>query len=107
MAANTNISIKDETSARKWLQEVQTINQDYKVAIQDAGDTLYQMKDFADGTLVDDFVDMGSKILTAAESTYEAIDSIAGTVNTILDAVKNFTEDIVGGIAGAVRTIFG
>ena len=54
MAANTNISIKDEATAKQWLAMVQAINEDYFVAMKDAGDTLSDMQNFADGTLVDD-----------------------------------------------------
>lgn len=107
MAANTNISIKDEATAKQWLAMVQAINEDYYVAMKDAGDTLSDMQNFADGTLVDDFVQLGNQILGAAKTTYDAIDSIADTVNNILDTVKNFTTDVVGGIAGAVSKIFG
>lgn len=107
MAGNVQIAIKDEQTARQWLQMVQAINQDYFTAMKDAGDTLSDMQNFADGTLVDDFVEMGTNILNAAQTTFDTIDAIADTVNSILSTVQNFTQDVIGGIAGAVGKIFG
>ena len=107
MAGNLQISVKDEQSARQWLALVQEINEDYRTAMKDAGDTLADMQNFSEGTLVDDFVEFGTNILNIAESTFQAIDTIADTVNAVLDKVKNFTENVVGGIASAVGKIFG
>ena len=107
MAGNTQISIKDEQSAKQWLAMVQTINEDYFTAMKEAGETLTDMQNFADGTLVDDFVHFGTDILNLAQDTFNAIDAIADTVNKVLDTVKNFTTDVVGGITSAVGKIFG
>lgn len=97
--AGLQISIKDEQSAKQWLTMVQEINSDYKVAMADASQCLIDMKDFADGTLVDDFVKFGTDLLNAGQKTFEAIDTIADTVNGILGFVKNFMGDAVGTIA--------
>lgn len=106
MAANTQLSIRDEQSAKAWLQMVEGINQDYFTAMKDAGDTLVDMQNFADGTLVDDYVKFGTEILNAAQSTFEAIKTISDTVNKILDFAKNFTENVVSGIGRAVTKMF-
>ena len=96
--AGVQINIKDDSSAKQWLQMVQEINTDYHNAMADAGQCLIDMKDFADGTLVDDFVKFGTNMLNAAEKTYQAIESIADTVNNILKFAKNFMNDAVGTI---------
>ncbi len=107
MANDVKISVKDEQTARQWLAQVQAINEDYQRAMQEAGETLTDMKNFADGTLVDDFVEFGTQICNAAKETFRAIDSIADTVNTILGKVKVFTDNVVSGIGSAVTKIFG
>ena len=105
--AQVQISIKDEQSAKNWLAMVQEINEDYFTAMKEAGDCLTDMQNFADGTLVDDFVNLGTDILNAAQVTFEAVDAIADTVTNILNTVKNFSENVVGAIGGAVSKIFG
>lgn len=105
--ADVKVSIKDEQSARQWLAMVQEINQDYHQAMADAAETLIDMQEFADGTLVDDFVKFGTDLLNAAEQTYKAIDSIADTVNKVLSIAKNFVEGAVGGIGKLVGKVLG
>jgi len=107
MAANVQISVKDEQSARQWLEMVRGINEDYYAAMQDAGAALTGMQESADGSLVDEFVEFGDGLLTAAKNTFDAIDVIADTVNTILDTVKNFTDDVGAGILNTVKKILG
>lgn len=103
--ATLQISIKDENSARQWLQMVEGINQDYHKAMTDAADCLQDMQNFADGTMVDELVNFGNSMLTAADKTFDSISKIAETVNTVLSKVKEFTEDIVGGI-GKIAKMF-
>lgn len=105
--ANLQISIKDNQTAKQWLGMVQKINEDYHTAMKDAGNTLVDMKNFAEGTLVDDFVNFGTDILNAAQATFNAIEMISDTVNSILDKVTNFTENVVGSIGSAIGKIFG
>ena len=105
--ADLQISIKDEQSAKEWLALVQDINTDYNKAMTDAAETLINMQDFADGTLVDDFVGYGNNLLNAAQTTFNAIDSIAETVTNILSKVSNFVEGAVGGIGKLVSKILG
>ena len=107
MAGNVQISIKDEQSARQWLNLVQAINEDYYKAMQEASEALTDMQNFADGTLVDDFYEFGTNLLNAAESTFNAIDDIADTVNNILGKVQNFMGEAAGIIGSAVGKILG
>ena len=106
MAGDVKVQIKDEASARQWLSKVTLINEDYHEAMKQAGETLEDMQNFADGTMVDEFVDLGSKILTAADATFQAIDAIADTVNTFLGSVGSFVSDALGVISN-VKNLFG
>ena len=101
------ISVREPESAREWLKLVQGINEDYFQAMKDAGDALKDMQNFCEGTLVDEFVNYGTALCDAAQATFNAIETIANTVNSILDKVSNFTENVVGGIAGALGKVFG
>ena len=92
------VIIKEETSAKQWLAMVQDINTDYQKAMTDAAETMTNMKEFAEGTLVDEYVKYGDKLLAAAKTTFDAIDAIADTVNTILNKVNNFVTQAVSGI---------
>jgi uncharacterized protein YgfB (UPF0149 family) len=103
--ADLQISVKDEQTAKQWLAMVQDINTDYQKAMTDAAETMINMQDFADGTLVDEFVKYGTSLMNAAQVTFQAIDAIADTVNTILSKVSNFAKDAVSGIGKLVSKI--
>ena len=101
------ISVREPEVAKEWLRLVQGINEDYFQAMKDAGDTLVDMQNFCEGTVVDDLVNYGTAILDAAQATFNAIDKIAETVTSILNSVSKFTEDVVGGITSALGKVFG
>lgn len=105
MSNNICISIKDNASATSWLMNVVAINEQYHRAMKEAADTLTDMQNFADGTIVDDFVDLGSSMLTATESTFNAINSIADTVNKAIGIYDNFKEEISGFIGIAAKLL--
>lgn len=101
------ISIGNEAAARAWLQEVQGIDEDYKVAMEEAATTLESMNEFASGTLVDDIVNLGHDLLNAGQTIFTAIDEIADTVGNLVVKVGNFVDEAKETIKGAFDKIFG
>ena len=102
MAENVQISVKDNESALEWLANITLLNEQYRDAMEEAGQTLEDMQNFADGTMVDEFVDLGSKVISAAKATFEAIDAIGTTVRTVLEKVGGFVEsakNVIGNVA--------
>lgn len=106
MANDVRVSIKDKDMATSWLMSVVAINEDYHAAMKEAGETLTDMQNFADGTVVDDFVNVGNNLLVAAQETFNAVSSISDTVNTILGRVGDFVSNTLGVISKAAQ-IFG
>lgn len=101
------ISIGNEQAARAWLQEVQGINEDYRIAMEEAANTLSSMNEFASGTLVDDIVNLGHDLLNAGQTIFQGIDQIADTVGNLVVAVGNFVDEAKDKIRNAFDTIFG
>ena len=105
MAGNVQIAIKDEQAAKQWRDMVADINTDYQKAMTDAAETLMNMKDFADGTLVDEFCNYGTRLMNAAQVTFQAVSDIATTVITIVDKVNDFKSKAISGIVKLADTI--
>lgn len=103
----SKISVKEPQVARRWLDSVRRIDEDYRTAMRDAASSIEGMGEFMEGTAVDEFVNAGNNLLTAADATFTAMDQIADTVNTILDTIGQFTEGVVSGITGIAKAIFG
>ena len=101
------ISIGNEAAATAWLQEVRGINEEYKIAMEAAANTLESMNEFASGTLVDDIVSLGHDLLNAGQTIFSAIDEIADTVGNLVVKVGSFVDEAKETIKGAFNKIFG
>lgn len=105
--ANFQLSIKNSTQAKAWLDNVKEINQAYDEAMKDAGQTLKEMKSTAEGTVVDEFVNLGDGVLTAGQQVFNGIDSIADTVADVMQSVGDFVDDAKDTIKNVFSTLFG
>lgn len=106
MAADVRIAINDEAAARAWLENVMDINEQFHTAMTEAGETLQQTKEMADGTIVDELYDMGTDFLHVANKVFETINEISTTVNTVLSKLTSFS-DTVSGVIKGVAGLFG
>lgn len=100
------ISIKDDASARQWLNKVMLTNDEYYEAMREAGATLQEAKDFGEGTMVDEFYNLGTNVLTTATVVFNTINEISTVVNDVLGKVGNLKETVAGAI-NVVKNIFG
>ena len=105
--ANYQISIKNETQARNWLQDVQRINEAYDIAMKEAGNSLTDMKNMSEGTVVDEFVSLGDGLLTAGQTVFQGIDEIADTVGEVITEVGKFVDEAKDTIKGVFNAWFG
>lgn len=100
------ISIKDDASARQWLAKVESTNEEFDVAMREAGATLQEAKDFGEGTMVDEFYNLGTNVLTTATVVFNTLNEISTVVNDVLGKVGNLKETVAGAI-NVVKNIFG
>ena len=100
------ISVTDEGSARSWLSEVHLANEDFHEAMGEAAQTLQEAREFGEGTVVDEFFDLGTNLLNSAQKVYNAIDEISTTVNKVLGVVTAFAGE-ASGIIGAASKLLG
>ena len=104
--AELKISIKDDASAWQWLDNVLLTNDEYYEAMREAGATLQEAKDFGEGTMVDEFYNLGTNVLTTATEVFNTINEISTVVNDVLVKVGNLKETVAGAI-NVVKNIFG
>ena len=101
------ISISNEQAARDWLRQVQAIHDEYKIAMEEAAHTLESMNEFAEGTLVDDIVNLGHDLLNAGQTIFQGIDEIADTVGSIVGKVGEFVDEAKDKIKDTFQKLFG
>jgi|GEM_PF-5206733 Protein of unknown function DUF47. len=103
---DVTIAITDEVSARAWLEKVMLINDEYFDAVSDAAETLQEAKESGEGAIVDEFYLLGTELLNSSKKVYEAINEISSIVNTVIDRVGMFNENVTGAI-NAVKKLIG
>ena len=91
----TKIDIRDSVSAEKWLAEVQIINEEYDKVMKEAGQCLKDMKDFGEGTLVDEYYNFADRMLNSSQVIFEAISGIANDVTNILESLGQMSSDAI------------
>lgn len=106
MAEGLKIAIKDESSARAWLDKVMLTNDDFNTAMREAGEVLTDAENFGEGTMVDEFVNLGTNVMNASQKVFNTINEISSTVNTVLSLASGLTGTVTGAI-NAVKSIFG
>ncbi len=104
--ANVKIAIKDESSARQWRDKVLLVNDEYHDAMREAAETLQGAKDFADGTMVDEFYNLGTGLLNASEKVFNTLNEISSVVNNVLGKAASMIGNVVSAIGG-VKNILG
>lgn len=105
--ANYQISIKNQTEANAWLENVKEINQAYNVAMQGAANSLTDMKNMSEGTVVDEFVSLGDGLLNAGQAVFQGIDEIADTVGDVIQEVGKFVDEAKDTIKNVFNNMFG
>lgn len=93
MAGNFEISISSEQAAKDWLAQVQQINEEFKIAMEEAGKILEAANEAAEGEIIDDLVNLGTNICQAGQLVFEAVDSISDTVADVLSKLGNFIDE--------------
>ncbi len=103
-SGNMNISISDAEAAEIWKQEVEQEIEETKTLLDRVGKALQAVKDDANGTIVDEIYDYGTKFLTFANEVQKGMTSVLNVVGNFLSA---FNEMISKGLSSVQSAISG
>lgn len=95
----------DRAAAEKWLSEAQQINEDAETAVKAAAKAVKDIGEMADGTLIDELVLGGEKLMVAAEVLSGTMNTFTGLVKGILDKGEEFLGDGLKYVADAFKSI--
>ena len=91
--AEFKISISNADEANSWLEQVRAINQEFKVAMAEAGKVLAAANEAAEGEIIDDLVNLGTGICQTAQDVFDAVDTISDTVTEVLKKLGSFIDN--------------
>ena len=104
-----NINIISESEATAWRMLVEQANQQTHDLLQDVGETLKQVKDDADSTIVDEIYKYGCQVTESANKILEGMNELTKMVKGLLDAVSNVLDEgknVVKSIINGIGKIF-
>ncbi len=99
------IHMHDRAAAEKWLSDAQAVNDDAKVAVAAAAKAVKDIGEMADGTLIDELVIGGEKLMVAAEVLSGTMNTFTSLVKGVLDKGEEFLGDGLKHVAEAFRDI--
>ncbi len=92
------IHMHDEASAKAWLAEVEALNDETK-------ETVKEIKEMADGSLIDELVVGGEKLMKAAEVLSGTMNEFTKLVNGIIGKAKEVLNDALKGVTDTFSAI--
>ncbi len=99
------IHMHDRAAAEKWLADAQAVNDDAKVAVKSAAQAVKDIGEMADGTLIDELVLGGEKLMVVAEALSETMNTFTGLVRGVLDKGEEFLGEGLKHVAEAFKDI--
>lgn len=87
------IHMNDEASAKKWLSDAQKLNDEAEAAVNAAGQAVKNISEMADGTLIDELVLGGDKLIVVAKDLSDTMNGFANMVNDILKTAQEFLDN--------------
>ncbi len=87
------IHMHDRAAAEKWLSDAQAVNDDAKVAVKAAAQAVKDIGGMADGTLIDELVIGGQRLMELAEKLSNTMTDFTDLVKSVLDVGEEFVNN--------------
>lgn len=101
------IAIKDRSEAQAWQNTADALNARAQEAVKRAAQIVQEIKDMADGTLIDELFELGGALSNGAARLFEAMNAILDVVNNLLNAIENFKNEAIEFVKGAADYLIG
>lgn len=95
------IAMEGRESAEQWKKDAQALNDRTESLLNDVSELLKSVKDFSDGTLVDEIFDLGTNLVNATRTLMEGMNQIFNVVNGLLD----FLQQLFTGASANTRNV--
>lgn len=99
------IHMHDEASAKAWLADVEALNDETKETVKEAGKAVKAIKEMADGSLIDELVIGGEKLMKAAEVLSGTMNEFTKLVNGIIGKAKEVLNEALKGVTDTFSAI--
>lgn len=97
------IAIEGREAAQAWQNEARVLNDETEKTLNDVANTLKSVREFSEGSLVDEIVDLGDSLITATTKLMQGMNGIFDVVKSLL----SFLENLISGSSDAVKSTKG
>ena len=99
------IAMEGREAADQWKRDTQNLNDRTDKLLREVSTLLQTVKDFSDGTLVDEIFNLGSTVIDATTKLMEGLNQIFGVVDQLLGLLGNLFESVSSATKTLVDTI--
>lgn len=79
------IKMEGRQAAEQWKARAQSLNERTDALLKDVSNLLQSVREFSEGTLVDEIYDLGTNLITATTKLMEGMNKIYDVVNGLLN----------------------
>lgn len=94
------IAISGRADAENWKNQARALNEETERLLKEVSETLQSVRQFSEGSLVDEIVDLGDKLITATTSLMKGMNGIFDVVNNLLSFLGNLISDSTKDVQG-------
>jgi hypothetical protein len=96
--AEGTITLQSEEKAQAWLQKCKENNKELQECIGEIAKLLEAAGQSAEGDVVNTFIQFSTRAKNAATGLFNAVSTVASTVNSLIDTYKGLSSGIIGAI---------
>lgn len=91
------ILMEGREAAQNWEKDVRALNERTEETLQDVSNLLQSVRNFSEGTLVDEIFDVGTTLVTSTTKLMEGMNKIYD----VIDGLLNFLQSLFTGATEA------
>lgn len=95
------IEMEGRQAADEWKRDAERLNQDTERLLNEVSNLLKSVKDFSEGTLVDEIYDLGTNLITATTKLMEGMNQIYDVIEGLL----NFLAQLFTGSSAGTKEV--
>lgn len=95
------IEMEGRQAADEWKRDAERLNQDTQKLLNQVSDLLKSVREFSEGTLVDEIYDLGTNLVTATTKLMEGMNKIYD----VIDGLLKFLAQLFTGSSASTKEV--
>lgn len=101
------LNVQDTASVQAWKERAQQLNEKAEQTIREASQVLVEFKDTAEGNVFEQVCSCGDQMISGMTQVMKGMAEILSAVDNLMNMIKQKSQELIDGVAGVVRNVFG